>query len=59
MQGDANTIKELECLNAVCVDTSVISRDNLVLGQGADSVSDFSKSIVDCIKAMCVDKSIL
>ena len=52
VQGDANTIKELECLNAVCVDTPVISRDNLVLGQGADSVSDFSKSIVDCIKAM-------
>ena len=52
VQGDANTIKELEFLNAVCVDTPVISRDNLVLGQGANSVSDFSKSIIDCIKAM-------
>ena len=52
VQEDGDTRKELECLNAVCVDTSVISRDNLVLGQGADSVSDFSKSIVDYIKAM-------
>ena len=52
VQEDENTRKELECLNAVYVNTPVISTNNLVLGQGADSVSDFSKSIVDCIKAM-------
>jgi hypothetical protein len=52
VQEDEDTRKELECLNAVCVDTPVIRQENLVLGQGADSVSDFSKSIVDCIKAM-------
>ena len=52
VQEDEETRKELECLNAVCVDTPVIRQENLVLGQGADSVSDFSKSIVDCIKAM-------
>ena len=55
VQGDANTRKELEYLNAVCVDSPVISRDNLVLGQGADSVRDFSKSIIECIKAMRVE----
>ena len=52
VQADEDTRKELESLNAVCVDTPVIRGENLVLGQGADSVSDFSKSIVDCIKAM-------
>ena len=46
------TRKELESLNAVCVDIPVIRQENLILGQGADSVSDFSKSIIDCIKAM-------
>ena len=52
VQEDEDTRKELESLNTVCVDTPVIRGENLVLGQGADSVSDFSKSIVDCIKAM-------
>ena len=49
---DESTREELEYFNAVCVDIPVIRGENLVLGQGADSVSDFSKSIVDCIKAM-------
>ena len=47
---DENTRKELERLNAVCVDTRVISGDSLVLGEGAGSVNEFSKSIIDCIK---------
>lgn len=52
VQEDEDTRKELESLNAVCVDIPVIRQENLILGQGADSVSDFSKSIIDCIKAM-------
>jgi len=47
---DENTRKELECLNAVSVDIPVIRQENLVLGQGADSVGEFSQSIIDCIK---------
>jgi putative intracellular protease/amidase len=35
---DEKTRKELERLNAVCVDIPVISSENLVLGQGADSI---------------------
>jgi len=47
---DEKTRKELERLNAVCVDIPVISSENLVLGQGADSVKEFSQSIIDCMK---------
>ena len=47
---DENTRKELERLNAVCVDISVISNENLVLGEGAGSVSEFSQSIINCMK---------
>ena len=47
---DENTRKELERLNAICVDVSVISNENLVLGEGAGSVSEFSQSIINCMK---------
>ena len=47
---DENTRKELERLNAVCVDIPVISNENLVLGQGAGSVIEFSQSIINCMK---------
>ena len=47
---DESTREELERLNAVCVDIPVIRGENLVLGQGPDSVSEFSQSIIDCIK---------
>ena len=47
---DEKTRKELERLNGVCVDIPVIRGENLVLGQGPDSVSEFSQSIIDCIK---------
>ena len=52
VQEDEDTRKELECLNAVFVDTPVIREENLVLCQGAGSVGEFSQSIIDCIKAM-------
>ena len=52
---DENTKKELERLNAVCVDISVISRENLVLGQGEDSVIEFSQSIINCMKIKQVE----
>ena len=47
---DEKTRKELERLNAVCVDIPVIRGENLVLGQGEDSVSEFTQSIIDCMK---------
>ena len=47
---DENTRKELESLNAVCVDIPVISSENIVLGQGADSVGQFSKIILDFVE---------
>ena len=47
---DESTREELEYFNAVCVDIPVIRGENLVLGQGPDSVSEFSQSIIDCIK---------
>ena len=48
---DENTRKELERLNAVCVDISVISSENLVLGQVTGSIIEFSNSIIECIKS--------
>ena len=47
---DESTREELEYFNAVCVDIPVISSENLVLGQGADSVKEFSQAIIDCMK---------
>ena len=41
---DESTREELECFNAVCVDIPVVRGENLVLGQGADSVDEFSQS---------------
>ena len=46
---DEKTRKELERLNGVCVDIPVISSENMVLGQGKESVSEFTQSIIDCI----------
>jgi putative intracellular protease/amidase len=51
---DESTREELERLNVACVDIPVIRGENLVLGQGVNSVSEFSQSIVDCIKSMRV-----
>ena len=42
--------KELESLNAVCVDTPVTSLGNMVLGQGEKSVSEFSNIILNLFK---------
>ena len=42
--------KELESLNAICVDTPVTSLGNMVLGQGGNSVSEFSNIILDLFK---------
>jgi len=47
---DEKTRREIERLNGVCVDIPVISSENIVLGQGEDSVSEFTQSIIDCIK---------
>ena len=46
-----NTRKELESLNAVCVDIPVTSFDRMVFGQGKDSVDEFSQTILDLIEA--------
>ena len=46
---DAETQKELETLNAVCVDASVTRVDNIILGQSADSVDHFSQQILHLI----------
>ena len=46
---DADTQKELEILNAVCVDASVTRVDNIILGQSADSVDHFSQQILHLI----------
>ena len=43
---DEETRVELKNLNAVCIDTPVTSIDNIILGQGADSVHHFSKKIL-------------
>ena len=41
-----DTRKELESLNAVCVDIPVTSLDSMVFGQGEDSVDEFSQTIL-------------
>ena len=43
---DEATRDELELLNANCIDTPVTSMGNSVFGQGADSVSKFSQTIL-------------
>ena len=48
---DEATRYELELLNATCVDTPVTSMGNAVLGQGADSVSEFSQTILSLMEA--------
>ena len=47
---DESTREELEYFNAVCVDIPVIRGENLVLGQGADSVDEFSQAIIGMIE---------
>ena len=48
---EADARKELEALNAVCVDTPVTSFGSTVFGQGEDSVAEFSQTIMDLIEA--------
>ena len=48
---DDDTCKELENLNAVCVDVPVTSVENVVLGQGGNSVHQFSQIIIGLIEA--------
>ena len=43
---DDITYKELINLNAVCVDLPVTSFENVVLGQGGNSVNQFSQEII-------------
>ena len=47
---DDATYKELENLNAVCVDVPITSVENVVLGQGGNSVHQFSQIIIDLIE---------
>ena len=46
---DADSLKELETLNAVCVDVPVTHINNIILGQSSDSVDNFSKQILNLI----------
>ena len=46
---DEDSLKELETLNAVCVDVPVTHINNIILGQSSDSVDNFSKQILDLI----------
>ena len=43
--------KELESLRAVCVDIPVTSLGSVVVGQGADSIDEFSQTILNLIEA--------
>ena len=43
---DSDSLKELEALNAVCVDLPVTRINNIILGQDVDSVDNFSKQIL-------------
>ena len=49
MPEDDVTCKELESLNAVCVDVPVTRVENVVLGQGRNSVHQFSQKIIELI----------
>ena len=46
---DSDSLKELEALNAVCVDLPVTRINNIILGQDADSVDNFSEKILNLI----------
>ena len=46
---DADSLKELEILNAVCVDIPVTHTNNIILGQSSDSVDSFSEKIFNLI----------
>ncbi len=47
---DEDTCQELKSLNAVCVDTPVISYENMVYGQSRDSIEKFSQTIIGLIE---------
>jgi protease I len=47
---DDATFKELENLNAVCVDAPFTRIENVVLGQGKKSVQEFSRAIIDLLE---------
>jgi putative intracellular protease/amidase len=47
---DEDTCQELKSLNAVCVDTPVISYGNMVYGQSRDSVEKFSQTIIGLVE---------
>ena len=50
MPEDDFTRKELEKLNAVCIDVPVICVGNLVLGRGGNSVHQFSQTIIGLLE---------
>ena len=50
MPEDDVTCKELENLNAVCVDVPITRVENVVLGQGGNSVHQFSQKIIDLLE---------
>jgi len=43
--------KELAFLNTVCIDAPVVIFGNIVLGQGKDSIDEFSETILKLIEA--------
>ena len=47
---DEDTCQELKSLNAVCVDTPVISFGNMVYGQSRDSIDKFSQTIIGLVE---------
>ena len=50
LPGEDDARRELESLNAVCVDTPVINLGNIVFGQGENSVDEFSKVVLNLIE---------
>ena len=47
---DASTRTELESLSAVCIDTPVVTMDNIVLGQGSASIDLFAQKMINLIR---------
>ena len=47
---DEDTCQELKSLNAVCIDTPVISYENMVYGQSRDSIEKFSQTIIGLVE---------
>ena len=47
---DEYTCQELKSLNAVCINTSVISYENMVYGQSRDSIKEFSQTIIGLVE---------